>query len=290
MKNGIPADNGGSEPTAGTPASTAGSPAATGGAPSGGAPSAMAGAATTGGATAASGASTGGSAGAAGSGGSAGAAAGAFVIHIAGDSTAAIFPSTDPRVGWGAVFQKFVKPEIKVDDRALSGRSTKSFIDEGAWASLVATVHAGDYVFIGFGHNDEKTEDPARYTDPATTFRDNLKRFVTETRAAGGAPILLTPISRRKFSGTTITASHGAYPDAVKAVATETTTPLIDLTERTKTWLETLGPTDSVAYFAPDDQTHTALSGAQAIAGLVATELRTLQHPLAAVLLATPAP
>jgi lysophospholipase L1-like esterase len=242
------------------------------GASAGGAPSAPGGAA-------AGGAGSGGTS--AGAGGASGSGA---VLHIAGDSTAAIFPSSDPRVGWGAVFQASLKPGIQVDDRALSGRSTKSFIDEGAWTALIATVHAGDYVFIGFGHNDEKSEDPTRYTDPATTFRDNLKRFVTETRAAGGAPVLLTPISRRKFSGATITASHGAYPDAVKAVATETTTPLLDLTERTKVWLEGLGPEASVAYFAPDDQTHTSLLGAQAIAGLVASELRATQHPLSSML------
>jgi lysophospholipase L1-like esterase len=211
--------------------------------------------------------------------------AGEVVIHIAGDSTAAIFPASDPRVGWGAVFQAKLAPPVKVDDRALSGRSTKSFIDEGAWASLIAGVRAGDYVFIGFGHNDEKSEDPKRYTDPATTFADNLKRFVGETRAAGAAPVLLTPISRRKFSGATITASHGAYPDAVKAVATATATPLVDLTERTKSWLEGLGPEASIAYFAPNDQAHTSRRGAEAVASLVATELVASKHPLSAWLL-----
>lgn len=205
-------------------------------------------------------------------------------IHIAGDSTAARFPADDPRVGWGAVFQERLVPQARVDDRALSGRSTKSFIDEGAWSALLAVVQQGDFVFIGFGHNDEKSEDPARYTDAATTFRDNLRRFVAESRVAGAEPLLLTPISRCKFSGNAIAASHGPYPDAVIAVATETSTPLIDLTQKTKVWLESLGPVASTPFFAPDDGTHTNQRGAREIAGLVAGSLREQSHPLSTYL------
>jgi lysophospholipase L1-like esterase len=202
-------------------------------------------------------------------------------LRIAGDSTAAAFPPADPRVGWGAVFQDFVDATVSVDDRALSGRSSKSYIDEGAWASLLRSLRPGDHVFIGFGHNDEKSEDPARYTDPETTFRDNLTRFVREARDAGAEPLLLTPISRRKFDGVSLVDTHGAYPEAVAAVAGATSTTLIDLTARTREWLEALGPSSSAAFFAPDDRTHTSRSGARAIAGFVAAELRALQHPLA---------
>src|SRR5215471_7700328 len=94
-------------------------------------------------------------------------------IHVVGDSTSAIFPPTDPtaRVGWAAVLQPLFASGVTVDDAARSGRSSKSFANEGRWSALEGQIKPGDYVFIQFGHNDEKADDPQRYTDPATTFR-----------------------------------------------------------------------------------------------------------------------
>jgi len=203
-----------------------------------------------------------------------------FTVHIAGDSTAAIFPASDGRVGWAAVFQQFFTTGVTVDDAARSGRSTKSYIDEGWWKALKATIHAGDYVFIEFAHNDEKSDDPTLYTDPATTFRTNLKLFISDTRAAGGIPILNTPTSRAQFSGTKIVQTHGAYPAAVIAVGQETQTPVIDLTEKTRIWLESIGPTAAPAYYAPNDMTHTNAKGAPVIAKLVVQGIRELALPL----------
>jgi lysophospholipase L1-like esterase len=210
--------------------------------------------------------------------------AGALSLRIAGDSTAAIFPATDPRVGWGAVAQQFFLAMVKVADAAASGRSSKSFIDEGLWSAMKTQIKAGDYVFIEFGHNDEKTADPLRYTDPATTYREYLKTYVCETRNLGAIPVLLTPISRRSFAGTVISPTHGAYPAAVLAVAAETSTPVIDMTERTRVWLEALGPTDSVPYFAPGDNTHLSAMGAPEVAKLVAAGIKDLKLPLASEL------
>jgi lysophospholipase L1-like esterase len=206
------------------------------------------------------------------------------VLHVAGDSTSAIFPASDPthRVGWAAVLQSFFDAGVAVDDAAQSGRSSKSFLDEGLWKSLQATIRPGDYVFVEFGHNDEKSDDPARYTDPATTFRSNLKLYVSQTRAAGGIPVLLTPISRRKFSGAKIAPTHGAYPAAVMAVAMDTGTPLIDMTEKTRVLLESLGPTASVSLFATDDDTHLSAQGAKQVASLAVQGIRELALPLAA--------
>ena len=91
----------------------------------------------------------------------------------------------------------FLQPEVTVHNHAMNGRSTKSFIDEGRWAKIAEELQAGDFVIIQFAHNDEKKEDPKRYTDPATSFRDNLRRFIRETRAHGATPILATPVARR---------------------------------------------------------------------------------------------
>ena len=160
-------------------------------------------------------------------------------IHVAGDSTAAIFPASDAtmRVGWAAVLDPLFDSTVTVDDAALSGRSTKSYIDEGAWSTLQAKIKTGDYLFIEFGHNDEKTDDPTRYTDPATTYRDNLRTFINGARARGGVPVLLTSICRRQFSGNTVTGTHGAYTTAVFAVGQETGMPVLDMETRTKNWL-----------------------------------------------------
>jgi lysophospholipase L1-like esterase len=208
-------------------------------------------------------------------------------LHVAGDSTSAIFPASDPthRVGWAAVLQPFFSGGVRVDDAAQSGRSSKSYLDEGLWKKLREKIEAGDYVFVEFGHNDEKSDDAARYTDPATTFRDNLELYVKETRAAGGVPVLLTPISRRQFSGSKIGASHGAYPAAVLAVATKTNTPLIDMTERTRVWLESIGPSGSVSMFATNDNTHLSAKGADEVAKLAVQGIRALGLPLAERLL-----
>jgi lysophospholipase L1-like esterase len=205
-------------------------------------------------------------------------------VHVAGDSTAAIFPPTDAtmRVGWAAVLDPLFDSTVTVDDAALSGRSTKSYIDEGAWSTLQAKIKTGDYLFIEFGHNDEKSDDPARYTDPATTYRDNLRTFITGARARGGFPVLLTSICRRQFSGSTVTGTHGAYTTAVFAVAQETGTPVLDMETRTKAWLMALGPTASVAMFAMDDNTHLNMQGAVAVAKLAVAGIRDLGLPLAA--------
>ena len=99
-------------------------------------------------------------------------------ITIASDSTAAYFPPTDygKRTGWGQVLSNFFNTNVVVVDLASSGRSSKSFCEEGKWAACLAT-HA-DYYFIQFGHNDGKTQDPARYTDPETTFKSYLSNYI----------------------------------------------------------------------------------------------------------------
>jgi lysophospholipase L1-like esterase len=176
--------------------------------------------------------------------------------------------------------QRFFGEGVTVDDAAQSGRSSKSFIDEGFWAALKRRILPGDYVFIQFSHNDEKSADPARYTDPASTFRSYLKIYVDETRARGGFPVLLTPISRRKFSGNSLEPTHGAYPEAVFAVARETGVPVIDMTEKTRVLLETLGPEATIPLFAVGDNTHLSAQGAPEFAKLAVQGIRELALPL----------
>ena len=95
--------------------------------------------------------------------------------------------------------QQYFDSHVVVDNHAVNGRSTKSFINEGRWDKVLAKIKPGDYVFIQFGHNDEKPQ-PERHTDPGTTFDDNLRKFVNETRSKGGIPVLFNAVVRRNFA------------------------------------------------------------------------------------------
>lgn len=112
-------------------------------------------------------------------------------IFMIGDSTMANKPleKQNQERGWGQALPDHLQGDIVVDNHAVNGRSTKSFIDEGRWDKVIGMVQPGDYVFIQFGHNDEKA-DEKRHTDPQTTFKANLQRFVRETKAKGGIPVL----------------------------------------------------------------------------------------------------
>lgn len=117
-----------------------------------------------------------------------------------GDSTAAdkSNPTTNPERGWGMVLQGCFDDDIRVDNHAVNGRSSKSFLDEGRWQKVLDKIKPGDYVFIQFGHNDEKPS-PDRHTDPGTTFDANLELYVRETRNKGGIPVLFNCVVRRNF-------------------------------------------------------------------------------------------
>ena len=213
---------------------------------------------------------------------------------MAGDSTMANKPLDLPERGWGMALGSFFVEPSMVQNHAVNGRSSKSFIDEGRWEKIAAELRPGDFVIIQFSHNDEKKEDPKRYTDPATSFRDNLRRFVRETRAKGATPLLATPVARRKFNAAgKIVASHGAYPDATRAVAEEEKVPLLELERATTEWLERAGDEASKKFFmwiAPGihpklpegrkDDTHFVEAGAVQVAAFAVAEIRAQQLPL----------
>ena len=109
-----------------------------------------------------------------------------ITIFMIGDSTMANKPleGGNHERGWGHVLGGYFSENIRVENHARNGRSSKSFIDEGLWEVVINKVKPGDYVFIQFGHNDEKA-DEKRHTDPGSTFDANLRRFVKEKRAKG---------------------------------------------------------------------------------------------------------
>ena len=208
-----------------------------------------------------------------------------IVFRLAGDSTCTAYTEeARPQTGWGECIGAALGEGVQVENYAVGGESTKSFIDEGKWAVLAAEIQAGDVVLIQFGHNDEKT-DEAHHTDAATTYKENLTTFIDETREKGGIPVLLTSICRRSF--TTQGApnrTHGDYPAAVRELAEATQTALVDAEDLTYVWLAQLGRDRSEDYFVmykrgatEADNTHLTDKGAQAVAELIAKELKKLE-------------
>ncbi|MFC9860861.1 MULTISPECIES: rhamnogalacturonan acetylesterase [unclassified Streptomyces] len=210
-------------------------------------------------------------------------------LHIAGDSTAARkYADAAPETGWGTALPFFLGRSLRVANHALNGRSSKSFVDEGRLTALLDRVRPGDLVLIQFGHNDEKTEDPLRGTDPYTTYQEYLRRYVTGARAHRARPVLITPVERRRFAADgTARPTHGDYPDAMRALAVEERVPLLDIQALSLARWQELGPDGTLEYFNwvepgqwpnhPDgkqDNTHFRPTGAIEVARMTARALR----------------
>ncbi len=216
-------------------------------------------------------------------------------IYLVGDSTMANKPLDLPERGWGMSFGPFFVDAAMVQNHAMNGRSTKSFIAEGRWDKILGELKAGDFVLVQFGHNDEKIDKPAVGTDSATTFRDNLRRYIRETRAKGASPLLATPVCRRKFDAAgKLTPTHGKYPDAIRAVAAEEKVPLLELETATAKWLQDEGDEPTKKYFmwieagkfaklpeGKKDDTHFVEAGAAKVASLAVAQIREQKLPLA---------
>lgn len=202
-----------------------------------------------------------------------------ITVHYIGDSTVARNNiHSYPQTGMSQGLSLYLKESVRVVSYAKNGRSTKSFLEEGRFAPVEAAMEPGDFLFIQFGHNDEKP-DEARHTDPDTTFRENLLLFVEAAKKAGAHPVLLTSIARRLFdeAGNFLPGSHGAYPDAMKRTAAEAGVPVIDLTTVTERFIAELGDEASKPLFVwPVDNTHLKYEGAVKMAGFVAEGLETL--------------
>ena len=204
-------------------------------------------------------------------------------IVLVGDSTV-----TD-KDGWGGGLAHLVKRDVEVANFSAGGRSSKSFRDEGKWDKALAD--GGDYLLIQFGHNDQPAKGPERETDPNTTFKANLLRYVAEGRARGMKPILVTSLVRRNFGpdGKIVPDALAPYVVAERAAAKEAGVPLVDLHERSIAYFEQLGPAECERLCPRDssdptkpDRTHLSAVWKRPVAELVADELKKALPELAA--------
>ena len=218
-------------------------------------------------------------------------------VHTIGDSTMAIKPDPDknPERGWVQVLPQFFSDEVQIFNHAVNGRSTKSFRELGHWKPVLESLKKGDYLFIQFGHNDAKDTDPTRYTNPQTSYRHNLIRYIDEARSKGAVPILFSSIARRKFNKEGVLLdSHGNYTLVARLVAQEKNVPFFDMQYRTENLEMEYGVEGSKKlhlHFQPGenaffpegktDDTHLSVLGATEISKLFVEELKKQNHPLA---------
>ena len=233
-------------------------------------------------------------------------------IFIIGDSTAANKDLSKGKLerGWGMALQCFFDDHILVDNHAVNGRSSLSFLNEGRWDKVLEKMKPGDYVIIQFGHNDEKAPKD-RHTDPGSTFDYNLAKYVRETREHGGIPVLMNCVVRRNFfvqapevaddellrtstfkdgvkmvEGDSLIDTHGLYRVAPRDVAQRMNVHFVDANQITHDLEQGLGTEASKKlhmWYLPNteptepkgqqDNTHYNIYGAHQVARLLADAL-----------------
>jgi lysophospholipase L1-like esterase len=196
-------------------------------------------------------------------------------IFLAGDSTVTD-QSTGPTTSWGQMLPRFFNgagtPGIAIANHAESGETLKSFVTGLRMDKVLSQMKKGDYLFIQFGHNDQKEQWPQTYVEAMTTYKEYLRTFIAEARRRGGQPVLVTPMHRRAFdAGGKVRETLGDYPEAMRQVAKEEDAPLIDLHAMSAQFYEALGPEKSAAAFAANgrDTTHHSAYGAYELARAV---------------------
>lgn len=211
-------------------------------------------------------------------------------LYLLGDSTCAKKkPSARPETGWGETFAEYLSEGWTIDNRAVNGRSTRSFIDEGLFDAILESAKSGDYAMIQFGHNDPKTNDN-RFAAPFTDYVENLVYMATSLTLKGVGVCMVTSIARRQFDiNGNIKQTHGEYPYAMHYAAFRAGVPCVGLTTATMLQLEKIGEENSRKYYmnldkgvwknypeGKDDNTHLTPEGAKWVSRILASELARL--------------
>ncbi|BDZ41384.1 hypothetical protein GCM10025865_06830 [Paraoerskovia sediminicola] len=216
-------------------------------------------------------------------------------LWITGDSTVQTYTADyAPQAGWGQMLERFVGDDVTVENKSIGGRSSKNFISQGRLDEVLLAVRPGDYLFAQFGHNDNSYGVDDRWAAP-DDYYEYLRTFVDGARQRGATPILVTPVSRRSYAadGT----ANVSFPDYVRAatdLAQETGTALVDLSASSRAYLNEIGPEEAKSVFlhvpagvypgrpnGTQDDTHFQEYGAIQMARLVATDVASLDDPLA---------
>ncbi|HZG86618.1 fibronectin type III domain-containing protein [Paenibacillus sp.] len=212
-------------------------------------------------------------------------------VYLAGDSTVQTYDEYwKPEAGWGQMIPRYFTNDVAFDNRAIGGRSSKSFQFEGRLDAILLDARPGDYLMVQFGHNDATVSVPERYAS-VPDYKNYLKTYVAGARQRGATPILVTPVGRRDFNPETgkFNVSFPDYVAGMKEVAQELNVPLVDLSALSVAYYNEIGPEATMAVFlytepgmypafpnGSQDNTHFQEYGAIQIARLVSVGVKAL--------------
>ncbi|AEI40883.1 rhamnogalacturonan acetylesterase [Paenibacillus mucilaginosus] len=206
-------------------------------------------------------------------------------VYLAGDSTVQSYPEERaPQAGWGQYIAEHFTTKVLFVNRAIGGRSSKTFVEEGRLAEILAEIGEGDYLFVQMGHNDATPSRPERYTEPFGSYKDYLRQYITGAREHGARPVLITPMGRLHYEDGVFLNDFADYCTAMKELAEEQGVPLVDLMTRSLADYAAMGYDEAQRLFMISvngtDLTHFTEAGAQRIAALLAEGVRELGIPL----------
>ncbi|SHN36147.1 rhamnogalacturonan acetylesterase [Gracilibacillus kekensis] len=198
-------------------------------------------------------------------------------IFLASDSTCQTYTEEHyPQAGWGQFLSNYLS-NFKIENHAIGGRSSKTFIEEGRLVKILAEISKDDYLIIQMGHNDSTKERPARFTEPYNDFKKYLKQYIHGARAKHAIPIIVTPVTRLHYVKGEFLQDFGDYCNAIKEVADEENVLLIDLMTLSNRHLQSIGYDKAKDYYMVsangEDCTHFTIKGADQIAKLIALQL-----------------
>ena len=215
-------------------------------------------------------------------------------IYMIGDSTMKFNNyNRYPQCGRGQVLHLFAKNDCLIEDHAENGRSSKSFKDEGRFDVILAKLLPGDFVICAFGHNDEKIQDPLRYTTPYDTYQKHLKYYADKTKEKGAHIVFATPIARHKFVDGVCINTHQDYPQAMLDFCKDNNYTCIDLNTLTINHYNKIGEEESKKYHmifpkdtyknypdGKDDHSHLVYNGALMVAEKFVLEILKSNDPI----------
>lgn len=205
-------------------------------------------------------------------------------VFLTGDSTCAPYSDSDrPKYGWGEKFGEYVQG-CKVENKAVGGKSTKTFISGGQWAKLLKSVGKGDVVLIQFGHNDENTTASDNRGTTPEEYYNNLCKMITDVQSKSATAVILTPICRLSYTDGIPNYTHKTYPEYAKKAAADHSVILLDIEQSTYEWLGRLGEEAARLRFmisveGSNDTTHLTEMGAIEIAEIVAKAMKNCNNP-----------